>query len=60
MYGVVMVSYTHKLREDRLPIENPLLNGAFLCLRPVLVTALVASISFIPMAVSTATGTDVQ
>jgi cobalt-zinc-cadmium resistance protein CzcA len=58
--GVVMVSYINRLREDGLSIENALLDGAALRLRPVLMTALVASLGFIPMAVSTATGAEVQ
>lgn len=52
--GVVMVSYINRLR-DGLPLEAVLLDGASLRLRPVLMTALVASLGFIPMALSTAT-----
>ncbi|HYI92446.1 MAG TPA: CusA/CzcA family heavy metal efflux RND transporter [Bryobacteraceae bacterium] len=58
--GVVMVSYINKLRDDGLGMEDALLDGASLRLRPVLMTALVASLGFIPMAVSTATGAEVQ
>ena len=58
--GVVMVSYINRLREDGLSMEDALLDGAALRLRPVLMTALVASLGFIPMAVSTATGAEVQ
>jgi heavy metal efflux system protein len=58
--GVVMVSYINRLREDGLSMEEALLDGASLRLRPVLMTALVASLGFVPMAVSTATGAEVQ
>ncbi len=58
--GVVMVSYINRLRDDGLPLEEALLDGASLRLRPVLMTALVASLGFIPMAVSTAAGAEVQ
>jgi cobalt-zinc-cadmium resistance protein CzcA len=58
--GVVMVSYINRLREQGKPMIDALLDGAALRLRPVLMTALVASLGFIPMAVSTATGAEVQ
>ncbi len=58
--GVVMVSYINRLRTDGLPMERALLDGAALRLRPVLMTALVASLGFVPMAISTATGAEVQ
>src|SRR5688572_31767976 len=46
--GVVMVSYINRLRADGLPMEHALLDGAALRLRPVLMTALVASLGFVP------------
>ena len=58
--GVVMVSYINKLLGDGLALDDALLDGASLRLRPVLMTALVASLGFVPMAVSTATGAEVQ
>jgi heavy metal efflux system protein len=58
--GIVMVSYINRLREDGLPMQNAVLNGAALRLRPVLMTAMVASLGFIPMAVSQAPGAEVQ
>lgn len=58
--GVVMVSYINRLREDGRSTEDAVLDGASLRLRPVLMTALVASLGFVPMAVSTATGAEVQ
>jgi heavy metal efflux system protein len=58
--GVVMVSYINRLRQEGAGMEQALLDGASLRLRPVLMTALVASLGFIPMAVSQATGAEVQ
>jgi cobalt-zinc-cadmium resistance protein CzcA len=58
--GIVMVSYINRLRDDGLPIHHAVVSGAALRLRPVLMTALVASLGFVPMALSTATGAEVQ
>jgi cobalt-zinc-cadmium resistance protein CzcA len=58
--GIVMVSYINRLREDGSPMHDAVLNGASLRLRPVLMTALVASLGFVPMAISQATGAEVQ
>ena len=58
--GVVMVSYINKLRDDGIALRDAVLDGASLRLRPVLMTALVASLGFIPMALSTAPGAEVQ
>jgi cobalt-zinc-cadmium resistance protein CzcA len=58
--GVVMMSYINRLREDGLPLPEAVGEGASARLRPVLMTALVASLGFIPMAVSTAPGAEVQ
>jgi heavy metal efflux system protein len=58
--GVVMVSYINRLREDGAPLHEAVLDGASARLRPVLMTALVASLGFIPMAVSQAPGAEVQ
>ncbi len=58
--GIVMVSYINSLRANGQSIQNAVLEGAALRLRPVLMTALVASLGFIPMAVSQATGAEVQ
>jgi cobalt-zinc-cadmium resistance protein CzcA len=58
--GIVMVSYINRLREDGVPIQTAVLDGASLRLRPVLMTALVASLGFVPMAISKATGAEVQ
>jgi cobalt-zinc-cadmium resistance protein CzcA len=58
--GVVMVSYINKLRQEGLPLKDAVLQGAETRLRPVLMTALVASLGFIPMALSTSAGAEVQ
>jgi len=58
--GVVMVSYINRLREDGTPLHEAVLDGASARLRPVLMTALVASLGFIPMALSQAPGAEVQ
>lgn len=58
--GIVMVSYINSLRETGEPVRDAVLKGASLRLRPVLMTALVASLGFIPMAVSQAIGAEVQ
>src|SRR5215831_4454438 len=58
--GIVMVSYINRLRENGTPIHDAVLNGASLRLRPVLMTALVASLGFVPMAISQAPGAEVQ
>ncbi|HEX2984871.1 MAG TPA: efflux RND transporter permease subunit, partial [Ignavibacteriales bacterium] len=58
--GVVMVSYINKLRQEGLALKDAVLQGAETRLRPVLMTALVASLGFIPMALSTSAGAEVQ
>ncbi len=58
--GVVMVSHMNALRESGQETEEAVRNGATDRLRPVLITALVASLGFIPMAVSTSRGAEVQ
>jgi len=58
--GVVMVSYINSLRENSSSLREAVLDGASARLRPVLMTALVASLGFVPMALSTAPGAEVQ
>jgi cobalt-zinc-cadmium resistance protein CzcA len=58
--GIVMVSYINRLLENGTPMKTAVLEGASLRLRPVLMTALVASLGFVPMALSQATGSEVQ
>ncbi|MEO8433077.1 MAG: CusA/CzcA family heavy metal efflux RND transporter [Acidobacteriota bacterium] len=58
--GVVLLSYINQLRAAGRPVEEAVLEGARIRLRPVLMTALVASVGFIPMATSTSAGSEVQ
>jgi cobalt-zinc-cadmium resistance protein CzcA len=58
--GVVLVSYILELRERMHDVEEAVLAGAIARLRPVLMTALVASLGFIPMALSHGAGAEVQ
>lgn len=58
--GLVMVTYINQLRMKGLAGERALVEGAMTRLRPVLMTALVASLGFVPMAIATGTGAEVQ
>lgn len=55
-----MVSYINKLREEGKSVGGAVRQGAETRLRPVLMTALVASLGFIPMALATSAGAEVQ
>jgi len=55
-----MVSYIIKLLEDGRNLSDAVRERAMIRLRPVLMTALVASLGFIPMAVATSAGAEVQ
>ena len=58
--GVVMVSHINRLRDIGLPTQEAVCEGAADRLRPVLITALVASLGFIPMALATSRGAEVE
>lgn len=58
--GLVMISFIRSLRQDGMGIDPAIEAGALTRLRPILVTALVASLGFIPMAIATGTGAEVQ
>lgn len=58
--GLVMISFINKLRSEGKQLDEAILTGAMSRLRPVLMTALVASMGFIPMALATGTGAEVQ
>lgn len=58
--GVVMVSYFTELRSRGMSVDEAVRTGAELRLRPVLMTALVASLGFVPMALATSAGAEVQ
>lgn len=57
--GLVLISYIRKLSAS-LPIEDAVIEGASTRLRPVMMTALVASLGFVPMALARGTGAEVQ
>jgi cobalt-zinc-cadmium resistance protein CzcA len=58
--GVVMVSFINQLRQEGRKVADAVREGAETRLRPVLMTALVASLGFIPMAIATSAGAEVQ
>lgn len=58
--GVVMLSFIRELRDDGKELAVAIWEGASQRLRPVLMTALVASLGFVPMAFNTGTGAEVQ
>ncbi|RMR20526.1 Cation efflux system protein, partial [Pseudomonas savastanoi pv. glycinea] len=58
--GLVMIAFIRSLREEGHSLHNAINEGALTRLRPVLMTALVASLGFIPMALATGTGAEVQ
>lgn len=58
--GLVMVTYINQLIRQGLSGEDAIFEGAMTRLRPVLMTALVASLGFVPMAIATGTGAEVQ
>ncbi|WP_460357390.1 MULTISPECIES: CusA/CzcA family heavy metal efflux RND transporter [unclassified Pseudomonas] len=58
--GLVMIAFIRNLREEGRSLTEAINVGALTRLRPVLMTALVASLGFIPMALATGTGAEVQ
>ena len=58
--GLVMISFIRNLRERGAKLDDAIREGALTRLRPVLMTALVASLGFVPMAIATGTGAEVQ
>jgi cobalt-zinc-cadmium resistance protein CzcA len=58
--GVVMISYFNQLRERGFDTRSAVIEGSLTRLRPVLMTAAVAAFGFIPMALSTSAGAEVQ
>ena len=58
--GLVMISFIRNLRESGKGLDEAIHEGALTRLRPVLMTALVASLGFVPMALATGTGAEVQ
>ncbi|RRW11419.1 CusA/CzcA family heavy metal efflux RND transporter [Stutzerimonas stutzeri] len=58
--GLVMIAFIRGLLEEGRPLSEAVREGALVRLRPVLMTALVASLGFVPMALATGTGAEVQ
>lgn len=58
--GLVMVSFIRELVREGLTVEKAVIEGALTRLRPVITTALVASLGFVPMALNTGIGSEVQ
>jgi cobalt-zinc-cadmium resistance protein CzcA len=58
--GVVLITYFNQLREEGADVLRAVREGALARLRPVLMTALVASLGFVPMAIATGAGAEVQ
>ena len=58
--GVVMLSFIRDLVAKGIALEQAIIEGALTRLRPVLMTALVASLGFVPMALNVGTGAEVQ
>ena len=58
--GVVMLSFIRDLRAKGRPFEDAIIEGAMVRLRPILMTALVASLGFVPMALNIGIGAEVQ
>jgi cobalt-zinc-cadmium resistance protein CzcA len=58
--GVVMLSFVRRLRQEGVALDAALFDGCTARLRPVLMTALVAALGFVPMAIATGTGAEVQ
>jgi len=58
--GLVMVSFIRDLRKQNISLEQAIFDGAITRLRPVITTALVAALGFVPMALNTGMGSEVQ
>jgi cobalt-zinc-cadmium resistance protein CzcA len=58
--GVVLVAAVNRLREHGLELREAVVQGASMRLRPVMMTALVAALGFVPMAISTGAGAEIQ
>ncbi len=58
--GLVMLTFIKQLMDEGMPKHEAILEGAMVRLRPVAMTALVASLGFVPMALATGTGAEVQ
>jgi len=58
--GLVLIAFIRGLQEQGMPLNEAVREGTMTRLRPVLMTAMVASLGFLPMAIATGTGAEVQ
>ncbi|MBE0704284.1 MAG: efflux RND transporter permease subunit, partial [Afipia sp.] len=58
--GLVIIAFIERLRREGRSVQDAVREGAMTRLRPVLMTALVASLGFVPMAIATGAGAEVQ
>ncbi len=58
--GVVMVSYINQMRDEGLAVRDAIERGTLLRLRPVLMTALVASLGLVPLLLASGAGSEIQ
>jgi cobalt-zinc-cadmium resistance protein CzcA len=58
--GIMLISFINQLRAEGRPLHDAVLEGSLTRLRPKLMTALVASLGFVPMALATGSGAEVQ
>jgi cobalt-zinc-cadmium resistance protein CzcA len=58
--AVVYISYVNELRRGGAPLADAIRHGAILRLRPIMMTALVAALGLLPVALATGVGTDTQ
>jgi cobalt-zinc-cadmium resistance protein CzcA len=58
--GLVIITFIERLRSEGMKIVEAVREGALTRLRPVMMTALVASLGFVPMAIATGPGAEVQ
>ena len=58
--GLVMVSFIRELMHEGVTLDDAIIEGAVTRLRPIITTALVASLGFVPMALNTGIGSEVQ
>ena len=58
--GVVLVSYINQLRQQGLQTDEAIVKGSLIRLRPVMMTALVASLGLVPLLLSSGAGSEVQ
>lgn len=58
--GIMLISFINQLRKEGLSVRDAVVEGTLTRLRPKLMTALVASLGFVPMAIATGAGAEVQ